>query len=401
MRVLVVDSNAGRGCLAAVRGLACGGWTVGVATANRTGLPNLSRFTRHRHLVAPVSAGVEPHLQSVRATIAQHDYSLVFACGDAELLALSERRESISARVPYASHRTVLRALDKRHLGHAARAVGLRTPPEAASAREAAARWGAGPVIVKESLHGSLDAHGHASHFAPEPYADHQAAEQRVHEICASGATPVVQPLSEGRLMAFSCVTDRAGAMVGRVQQVAERTYPAAAGSSVRARTVPIDERLSGQVHGLLGELGWFGLCELQFLQPADGPPVLLDLNGRFYGSLALALAAGVNLPDQWARCTLDLPAERRDGRPGVRYQWMEGDLKAARERSRGALGDLGDCLRYATRAHGAIWSASDPLPGARAAAALLAGGLGVIGAKRRGPSAEHPDEPEDGASDE
>jgi predicted ATP-grasp superfamily ATP-dependent carboligase len=404
MRVLVLDSNAGRGCLAAVRGLARGGWTVGVATPARTGLPSLSRFARHRHLLPPVTAGVEPYVQAVCELVARRGYSLVFACSDAEVLALSERRESIPACIPYASHPAVVRAIDKDQLGQAARAVGLLTPPQASSARQAAELWGPGAVIVKESLHGALGADGHVSHVAPELCADAQAAERRVSEIRASGGAAIVQPALEGRLMAFSSVVDRSGAMLARVQQVAERTYPLAAGLSVRARTVAVDMELAGQVQELLRELGWLGLCELQFLQPAKGQPVLLDLNGRFYGSLALALAAGVNLPDLWARCALGLPGgEVRDGRPDVRYQWMEGDLKAARESSRGALADVADCLRYANRAHDSIWSASDPLPGARAAAALVGGSLGALMPKRAvdgsGPSSEG--DPQSGAPDE
>ncbi len=373
MRALIVDSGESRGSLAAARGLARGGWTVGIGCPTRTGLAGLSRFVRHRHVVPPLASGTSDFLEAVERVVVERDYQLVFACSDAEIVALSRERERISARMPYADHETILGAIDKLQLSHAAQAVGMATPPIASSVAEARERWGAGAMIVKESLHGTLDTTGHISHLAPASFTDPTAAEQRIEEIRATGGMPILQPFITGRLMAFSSVVDGNGQMLARVQQVAERTYPREAGLSVRARTIAIDEQLAELVARLLSRLGWFGLSELQFILPTAGPPVLLDFNGRFYGSLALALAAEVNLPDIWARIATGRdPSQAGDARPGVRYQWLEGDLRAARERSRGPLRDACGCVRYAIGANGSIWSASDPLPGLLAAGTVL-----------------------------
>jgi predicted ATP-grasp superfamily ATP-dependent carboligase len=339
----------------------------------RTGLAGLSRFVRHRHVVPRLAAGTNDFLEAVERVVVEGNYQLVFACSDAEIIALSRERERISARMPYADHETMLGAIDKIRLGHAAKAAGMATPPVASSVAEARERWGADATIVKESLHGTLDTTGHISHLAPESFTDPTAAEQRVEEIQAAGGVPVLQPFIAGRLMAFSSVVDGSGQMLARVQQVAERTYPREAGLSVRARTIAIDEELAELVSRLLRVLHWFGLSELQFILPTEGAPVLLDFNGRFYGSLALALAADVNLPDIWARiATGREPSQTGDARPGVRYQWLEGDLRAARECSRGPLRNACECVRYAMGANGSIWSASDPLPGLLAAGTVL-----------------------------
>jgi len=143
----------------------------------------------------------------------------------------------------------------------------------------------------------------------------------------------------------------------------------------VRAHTVAVDEELAGRAAALLGELGWQGLSELQFLVPdGGGEPQLIDFNGRFYGSMPLAIGAGVNLPDIWARSVTsrDVP-EPRDAEPGVRYQWLEGDLRAAREDSRGTVRDLLECLRYAPGARHSVSSLSDPAPLLRAVRRLAA----------------------------
>lgn len=372
MRALIVDSGEGRASLAAARALARAGWTVGIACPSARGLAGRSRFVRHRHVVPGLSAGALAFLEAVERAVAAHDYDLVFPSSDGEMLVLSEERERLGALVPYARHETLLRAIDKRGLADAASAAGLATPPSAPSAREGRELWGDGPVVVKESLHGTFNAAGEFSHLAPESFLDDAAADRHAQRISMAGGEPVVQPLITGTLMAFSSVVDAQGRMLARVQQTAERTYPRRAGLSVRARTTAVEEPLAEQAERLLRSLDWFGLSELQFIVPPSGPPVLLDLNGRFYGSMSLAMAAGVNLPGLWARAAMELPAPGAvDARAGVRYQWLEGDLRAAREDSHGMLRDVAGCLRYGRSANASIWSAGDPMPGAYAAMKL------------------------------
>src|SRR5204862_2358158 len=127
-----------------------------------------------------------------------------------------------------------------------------------------------------------------------------------------------------GRLMAFTSVVDGERRMVARVQQEAERTYPRGLGCSARAHTVPVDEDLAARVARLLAKLDWSGLSELQFIVPEQGEPLLIDFNGRFYGSMSLALAAGANLPAVWAAVATGRPVGGLAGAavPGVRYQW-------------------------------------------------------------------------------
>ena len=45
--------------------------------------------------------------------------------------------------------------------------------------------------------------------------------------------------------------------------------------------------------------IGWSGIFELQFIRRPEGDYVI-DLNTRFYGSLALAVGSGLNLPAIW-----------------------------------------------------------------------------------------------------
>lgn len=111
------------------------------------------------------------------------------------------------------------------------------------------------------------------------------------------------------------------GRLRSRVQQETSGTWPTPSGVSCRAQTVEVDEDLAARATALLTALGWSGLVELQYLRDDDGRRWLIDLNGRFYGSMALANAAGANLADAWARSALGRPLPSLpDGRPGVRF---------------------------------------------------------------------------------
>ena len=368
MRALIVEDGEARGALAAVRALGQAGWQVAVGSPQRTGLAGASRWSSSKHGVPPAAAGTEPFLDAVATAVGESGAEVVFGAGDAEVLALSEARDRIEAAVPYAPHEAVVRALDKVALAVEARNAGLPVPWTAAASEEELIR-AQGPVIVKARLHAVPG----RARFEAELCRDSTAARAAAARIREAGGEPILQERIEGPLVAYTALADREGTVVAALQQEAEATWPPEAGVSVRARTVPVDPELAAASARLLAALGWFGIAELQFVAPSAGRPVLIDLNGRFYGSLSLALAAGLNLPAMWAAlATGRQPPQVRTARDGVRYQWAEGDLRRALRERDGIL----RTVAYAPRAAHSVWSIRDPAPSLRRAAALSRGVL-------------------------
>ena len=79
-----------------------------------------------------------------------------------------------------------------------------------------------------------------------------------------------------------------------------------------------------------VAEIQWFGVVQLQFLCPDEGEPVLIDFNGRMFGSQEFSVACGMRAMDTWARLATGrstIPSEMVVGR---RYQSLEGDLRRA-----------------------------------------------------------------------
>lgn len=364
MRALIVEPGHTRAALAAARALHAAGWTVGIGMPGQRGLAASSRHVARRHRVPGPERGLDAFVEAVAAAIADAGYEVVFGGGDAEVLALSARRAELAAIVPYGPHEQVSRALDKLELAAASRSVGFSVPRMCSATGEELERSPL-PFVVKASLHAPLSRDGGPQRLETRLAARRDEAARRVREIGAAGARAILQEFLSGRLLAYTVLADRESRVVARVQQVADLTWPPDLGISVRARTVSIDEQLGERAAGLMRELGWFGLAQLQFVAPPGGEPRLIDLNGRFYGSLALAAGAGVNLPAAWAALATGRPVPPIGAaRPGVRYQWMEGDLRRAfAERRGGLLRDLLGCLRYARGAVHSVWSPEDPRP--------------------------------------
>jgi predicted ATP-grasp superfamily ATP-dependent carboligase len=188
------------------------------------------------------------------------------------------------------------------------------------------------------------------------------AAELRAALEWMPGDALIVQPFLDGTLSA-SCGVFWEGELLCVEHQAARRIWPPDCGVSSFAETVPADPELEQRIAALLRAIGWSGIFELQYIRRPDGDYVI-DLNTRFYGSLALAVRSGLNLPAIWLDLLLGRAPRIGTYRVGVRYRSEQRDARAIvhgfREGRR--LEALRACLPRPRTTHG-IFSFTDPLP--------------------------------------
>ena len=371
MRALIVTVGRARGSLAAVRALSRAGWSVGVGTPDGKGMVAASRCCHHRHIVPRPRGRGEGFIAGVQRAVRDVGYDVVFGGADDWMAALATYRDRIPTRVAHPVANIVTAALDKLELGKRAASVGLIGPRTAPATEKVLAAWD-GPIVVKCRSHWH-PGQRHEYRVEARRYANVAAAIDRVRMLRDVGFEPIVQEPVDGRLEALIGFFHE-GRLLGRVQQESCRLWPTPSGVSARAETVPVDEELSRRAAALLADFGWSGLVELQFLTDARGVRHLIDLNGRFYGSMALAVAAGVNLPNVWARQVVGRPEPYpEDGRTGVRFVWTAGDLRrAAKERRGGLVRDVASTLRWARTATDSVWDRRDLGPTRELLAARL-----------------------------
>ncbi len=323
MRALIVDQSRDRSALAAARMLHADGWEVGTG-AWRQSIAATSRLTGPHHRIEEAEGDEDRFIADIAAAVRARDYDVVFCNYDVGLLVLSHRRDEIApAVVPYAAHEVVERSFDKLAFTRAAQAAGLGVPRTEEASDATLAAWD-GPVVVKARIHVP-------TRFDTKRFADAAQAAPFVAEMRAGGGQALLQECVTGQLGAVVVVVDRDGEVVAEVQQRCDRSWPADAGITARARTIKPDPELSARVRDLVRQLGWFGLAEIEYLLDEDGVPRFTDFNGRFYGGIALAGHAGVNVAAAWARLATGRPlAPVPAQRVGARFQWLNRDLAAS-----------------------------------------------------------------------
>jgi predicted ATP-grasp superfamily ATP-dependent carboligase len=368
VRALILETGRTRAALAGARALHRAGWRVGIGSPLR-GLATRSRAVERWHPLPAPEEGGEPYLEAVWDAVRSGRYTLVFAAGDAELLLVAEGRDQLGATVPHPSHGVLLRGLDKLELMQTAERVGVAVPRTWRPSDGFGAKW---PVVVKPRFKLADVEEGHGWRLGTQVAHDADEVRGCVEDIERAGVEAVLQQHLVGRLVAWSGVLDGTSEVLAEVQQEASQLWPTSGGVSARAVTVPVGEEIGGGARALLAELGWNGLVQLQFIVGADGRPRLIDLNPRFYGSLALAIGAGVNLPAVAAASATGGRPSVPAARVGARYQWLVGDLQAQLADERGRVAALLSTLRWGIGAHHSVWSARDPAPAAWYLGSLL-----------------------------
>lgn len=348
-RVLLVGDPWHRGMLAAVRSLATSGHQPSVA-ATEPGHAGTSRC-RVGFWAVPSSAD-SAFGEAVARAVRESGAEVVLGADDEHMAVLSSRPAlALPAVVGHPDATTVASMLDKAQLRSIASAVGMAVPTESIQAPiEDPERW-----IAKRRTYIDGDSPQHLL----------ASTLQRRAAGWDDGGW-IFQRVLEGPLVAVVLLADREGTILYTAAQRAERVYPRPFGVSTRAVSFPLPSQWRVQVQDLINTLGWWGLAELQFICPPGGEPHLIDFNGRAFGSMALTLARGIDLPGATVALALNDPLPDLTPTSGHRrYQWLEGDLRQAMASS-ARLRELTSVARAAPRSVHSLWDRRDPWPATR-----------------------------------
>jgi predicted ATP-grasp superfamily ATP-dependent carboligase len=104
---------------------------------------------------------------------------------------------------------------------------------------------------------------------------------------------------------------------------------PTGSGSSLRESTKP-DNRLIGYSNKLLVAIKWQGVAMVEFRKDSrSGKPILMEVNGRFWNSLPLAIVSGVDFPHLLFKSFAGFPISAiHNYKNQVKCRWLIGDIR-------------------------------------------------------------------------
>ena len=334
MRILVTDGN-NRAALAVTRALGTEGHAVVVAERRSPALAQMSRYCAAPATYPDPTADPEAFVASLIETVRRERIDVLLPVADITTMLITEHRDRFEplCRLPVADAAAVQRAADKVDILRTAARLGVPIPAtvflevgEDPVTSAAALPW---PIVVKPRRSRLRTPDGWVS--TSVRYARTPDELRRI--VAASppeGFPLILQECLEGPgLGVFMCY--KHGTLVALFSHRRLREKPPSGGVSVLSESVPVREDAGLAARRLLDDLRWQGIAMVEFKVDArDDVPRLMEINGRFWGSLQLAIDAGVDFPSILLETlTQDPPGAVPSYRYGVRNRWLWGDFDA------------------------------------------------------------------------
>jgi predicted ATP-grasp superfamily ATP-dependent carboligase len=360
-RTVIVTDGEHRAALAAVRSLGVAGYRCIVTSSSRPSIAGGSRFVARTVTVPNALERPTEFADAIVALAAAEEATVVLPIAEQSLLAILPVRARLSpAVVPFPDLAAFTALTDKERLLKEASSLGIAIPSQeivrdidsVASMDLLRLRY---PIVIKPARSVSVGAGVRATFSVT--YASDASELQRKLRALPAAAFPV---LLQQRVVGpgtgiFLLLWDGKLQAQFAHQRLSEK--PPSGGVSVYRESVSIDEELRDRSRALLDRFGWRGVAMVEYKRDSvTGQPYLMEVNGRFWGSLQLAIDSGVDFPRILVACALGEHNQQMPPyRVGVRSRWWWGQIDnlVGRVRRSGTTGPVPPDARSSARAVG------------------------------------------------
>ncbi|WP_255195943.1 ATP-grasp domain-containing protein [Halorarius litoreus] len=399
VRALVLDAN-GQAGLAIVRSLGRQGICVTAGSHVAPSIGGVSRYSDATYRYPDPAKSAERFVDHLVEFLRTVDHYVVIPVQDGTSTLLSRHKDRIEATgtlVAVEDWPTFERAFDKGTLFEIAASLDVPIPttfaPTSITEVEEIATQLTYPALVKPRSKTVRDADGHCHRVLIDDdyYADSPAelvdayrrilARYPVLEV--ERHYPLVQERVPGTTTTTVVVADR-GEILTHFQEERVRTVPASGGNStlLRALTEP---RMLEYAREVIAALDWTGPAMVEFMRTPDDEFYLIEVNGRYWGSVPFAIASGVDIPWHHFQLLRGEPVAQPDSYRVARlhHRLLYGDLKWLNEQlHRGHPTAVLHVLWACLVAEQTFVSTSDPVPTVWALRQAV--GLGADALRRR-----------------
>ena len=376
-RILVTDGEQ-RSSLAATRSLGRAGHDVHVLAYRRNSLAGASRWAAQEHVVPEALHYPADFVESTQAIVRQQEIDLIFPMTDEASVSLLPLRDELGDPVLVGPSLDSYSELsDKGEVVEMAARHGFKIPEgEAVRSWAEASHWSrhrSWPLVLKPTRSVLTNPTKGPVQSPPVKIVQNLDELERAWSDM-DGSEALIQDYvdgwGEGIFVLRVKGTTRASFAHRRL-----REKPPEGGVSVLRESIPVDREVLADLESILDKSDFEGVAMAEFRTNGENR-WLMEFNVRFWGSLQLAIDAGVDFPVLAAQAfrkpsagAEPIPAYR----VGVRSRWLIGDLDHAillargRSDTHGRRG-IGAALRvvFSPAGPGCRWEVlrlSDPRP--------------------------------------
>jgi protein-tyrosine-phosphatase/predicted ATP-grasp superfamily ATP-dependent carboligase len=347
-----------------------------------------SRAVHAFHRLPERRKNPEAFAAALLALVREGRFDLILPAGDLQLAALADLYDELSPllHVGCPPPLCVERVLNKSLTLETAQRCGIRVPFTCTIANvaelDSIAQQLRFPVVVKPEKRGAAAFRAFYFNTLPELSAalgSNKWGSVLLQEYCAGVGVGVEILIHNGECVA-------------KFQHRRLKEAPATGGVAVLAIAEEPDPELLRSSMELLRALEWEGVAMVEFrVDREKGSSALMEVNGRFWGSVSFPIAAGVDFPFYyWQLFHAEQPSVPVRYSVGMRWRWSPGYLDRMQSivfRTAGSLGPRPSISRELLHAipdfspfiKEAVWSWSDPFPFFAEVGSMLSSVLGSV----------------------
>lgn len=330
-RVLVLDGNQ-RSTLAATRSLGRKSVYVVVAEEKRDSLAGASKYAKESF--AYPSPYHEPlnFLEVLQGEVAKRDIKIIFPMTDVTTALLLEHRSLFpNIIIPFGDFDSYEILSDKWKLFQMAQDIGISIPKtwfiERMDSLKQVVSEFAYPVVLKP-YRSRIFCEGHCVATSVRYASSEDDLRKIVSEEDAFSRHPfLIQERIQGTGQGVFTLYAHGKPLVFFAHRRL-REKPPSGGVSVLRESIAVDPTMQEMAKRLLDRAAWHGVAMVEFKVDDEGTPYLMEVNARFWGSLQLAIDAGVDFPWLLYQLATGKNLDRVNSyKIGVKSRWLLGDL--------------------------------------------------------------------------
>jgi len=302
-KAIILDGHL-KSALAATRSLGKKGIQVTTLAERGTAMALHSRYTAH-HFVYPSPLRAPQAFVQAIINIAQNigDMPVIYAFSDETFLLISKHRKEIQkyATLLLSSEESIETAFNKRKTLALAKKLSIpHTESIQGRTLDSIFRAISYPAVVKtQSSCVWKDGVG-IKGTAEYVFSDGELSARASALYETTGQYPLIQTFVKGDEYGFEMLCCK-GEIVAQVAHKRLRSLSPTGGAAVVKKTIcntKIAYEMESVVQKIAKELSWEGVMMIEFKNDEkDKKLKLMEINGRFWGSLPLAIFAGVDFP--------------------------------------------------------------------------------------------------------